>query len=184
MGFLTPIDDPRLEQELTVRITALAGMYPAVQLSDETIAGYCRALADVPLAALDAALAQTQQECKFFPTVAEIRERVLDATAPRRPDGPDAWALVLGEFSRVGSYGDPRFPDPLVARAVDIMGWRELCLSENQVADRAHFLQIYNALVKRERDEARLLPEFRRLRELNAAAREEHKLLEDGGTLQ
>ena len=47
----------------------------------------------------------------------------------------------------------PKFKDPLIQKAVDIMGWKELCLSENQVADRAHFMKIYDKLVERKCEE-------------------------------
>jgi len=44
------------------------------------------------------------------------------------------------------------------------LGWRELCSSENQVADRAHFMKIYEAELAREIANAALLPAARALR--------------------
>lgn len=61
----------------------------------------------------------------------------------------EAWGDVLSEIRRTGSYGKPVF-DELTQRAVDAVGWREMCLSENIAIERAHFLKAYDALVERE----------------------------------
>ena len=65
----------------------------------------------------------------------------------------EAWLVVKQAFSSIGSWGMPKFKAPLIQKAVDIMGWKELCLSENQVADRAHFMKIYDKLVERKCEE-------------------------------
>jgi hypothetical protein len=39
---------------------------------------------------------------------------------------------------------------------VQRMGWRELCMSENGMADRAHFLRIYESMEKRTKEENQL----------------------------
>jgi hypothetical protein len=44
-----------------------------------------------------------------------------------------------------------------VRLAVKRMGWRELCMSENNMADRAHFLRIYETMEKRTKED-NLLP--------------------------
>ncbi|MFZ6029376.1 MAG: hypothetical protein ACOYYS_16820 [Chloroflexota bacterium] len=41
------------------------------------------------------------------------------------------------------------------AQAVGLFGWRYLCLSENPVADRSHFIQAYQALRENARREGR-----------------------------
>lgn len=61
----------------------------------------------------------------------------------------EAWGLVNKEISAKGSYGKPEFDSPLVSQSVEVIGWRNLCLSDNDVADRAHFFQIYNSLLEK-----------------------------------
>jgi hypothetical protein len=73
----------------------------------------------------------------------------------------EAWAICLREIRRVGSYDYPKSLDPLIEKVISIMGWRDLCLSDNMIADRAHFMKIYDNLVIRKRSEAMLLPEPR-----------------------
>lgn len=47
------------------------------------------------------------------------------------------------------------------------MGWRELCISEDAMADRAHFLKIYDQLAEREEREAAVpLPVMEKIRQI------------------
>lgn len=64
----------------------------------------------------------------------------------------EAWQVVLKEVSRIGSYGTPVFEDKLIERSVNALGWKNICLSENQIADRAHFMKIYDTMQDRERN--------------------------------
>ena len=79
--------------------------------------------------------------------VALIREK---AKSSQKKLPGEAWAEVLGAIRSVGSYGSPEFSDPLIQKAVNCIGWRHLCLSENIEIQRAHFLKIYENLSKRE----------------------------------
>jgi hypothetical protein len=38
-----------------------------------------------------------------------------------------------------------------VAKIVENMGWQNLCMSENEMADRAHFTKAYDTMQKREK---------------------------------
>jgi hypothetical protein len=42
-------------------------------------------------------------------------------------------------------------------KVVEAIGFRTLCLSENEMADRAHFLKVYETLAKRDREDALML---------------------------
>jgi len=79
--------------------------------------------------------------------IALIREK---ARAIQKKLPGEAWAEVLGAIRIVGSYGSPKFSDSLIKKAVNCIGWRHLCLSENIEIQRAHFLKIYESLSKRE----------------------------------
>lgn len=88
--------------------------------------------------------------------IAHIREGAL---AKKHISAGEAWALVISQIHSVGSWGRPSFSDPLVAKAVECVGWREMCISENPSIERAHFLKIYDSLERREKEEAVYLPE-------------------------
>lgn len=79
--------------------------------------------------------------------IALIREKAL--TTDKKLSG-EAWQEVLVEISKTGSYGIPKFSDPLIKKAVDAVGWRDICLSTNIMVERAHFLKIYDTYVSRE----------------------------------
>lgn len=85
------------------------------------------------------------------PAISDIRRAVAELQAAPVPflAVEDAWAFVEKCFTTHGR--SRKFPPehPLVARAVATMGWEELCKSENLMADRAHFRQIYASLLER-----------------------------------
>jgi len=58
------------------------------------------------------------------------------------------------------------------------LGWRYLCFSENPVADRAHFVQAYQALAERQRYSTRRL---QAVTQFIAALKAAHQPLLPGG---
>lgn len=118
-------------------------------------------------------LIQTRQ---FMPTVSEIRSAVLDLERGPVTAGGDAWGDVLAAMKSKGAHRTPgidfTFPDVTTARCVQRLGWRDLCLSENTVADRARFIELYDKLATETRREkqAPVLAAAREQRELGAAA--------------
>jgi hypothetical protein len=63
---------------------------------------------------------------------------------------------VLAAVRKFGVYRQPSFCDPVVARAVQSLGWEEICNSENQAADRARFIELYDRLSRAQRREAQV----------------------------
>lgn len=156
------------EAEIAKLVGAMATSFPSTNVTDATIEVYIAMLKDIPLEVLTAAVEQGMAESEFFPTIAKIRDRALSLVRPERKDPLEAWGIVLKTIERVGFYRMPTFEDPLIARAVDCMGWQYLCSSENVVADRAHFAKVYQQFCEREIQDSRLLPQARALRELNS----------------
>ena len=126
---------------------------------------YVRLLADIPVEELQVVVDQAVAECKFMPTIAELRDRWHSLTAEQPLTGGDAWLLVMKQVRSVGSWGKPEFDNPLVARATESIGWRDLCMSDNIDVVRAHFLKVYAALAERHSGEQKLLPQARQLTE-------------------
>ena len=139
--------------------------FPAVEAGEETIKLYVRLLSDIPLEVLSLCVEQFIAQSKFLPTVAEIREQALKLTRPDRISALEAWGLVKEQMRLKGSYRSPEFSDPLIAKAVECIGWKTLCGSENEPADRAHFSKVYDSLVQRDEADARLLPSTRKFLE-------------------
>jgi hypothetical protein len=145
----------------------LFSAYANAQVTVETIAVYDRLLADIPPADLQTVVDQAIAECKFLPTVAELRERYHALTRTLgRLTATDAWGQVKAEIRRIGSWGVPTFDDPVIAKVVRNMGWNELCMSESpEGVDRAQFERAYNEIVNRGEAMQKLLPQARDMAE-------------------
>lgn len=97
---------------------------------------------------------------KFPPTVADIREQLVNATE-KTITADEAWGQLIKCISRYGQYnveGAMESMDPKVAQLVKRLGYKELCRSENQMADRAHFVKLWDGQVKHSKQQA-MLPE-------------------------
>jgi hypothetical protein len=79
--------------------------------------------------------------------IALVREFAI----PEIPQAGEAWGEVLRKIQTVGSYGAPQFSSQVIQKAVDCIGWKTLCMSENIAIERAHFLKIYETFEKRQR---------------------------------
>lgn len=141
------------------------------RVSDLTIAVYARCLADVPDDLLSAATVRVVSEGIYYPKPAEIRQAALGLVDPEAPSGVEAWGALCRYIRRWpggGGYFDGEQhvdPPPLpqrIQRAVDaIGGLAYVRYSEDTVADRARFVQVYEVMERRRREEARMLPEVR-----------------------
>lgn len=152
---------------MSTEVVKLIGVLTAVfpnHLSADGVRTYARLLADIPLSVLTTAIEQCANDCKFFPAVSEIRDRALLICSPSRLTPSDAWGEVVAQIKVAGFYGKPKFDDPIIERVVFAMDWQTLCSSENPVADRAHFMKMYEQTAEREKHEARLLPATQRMR--------------------
>lgn len=138
-------------------LTPYLTVYPACKLEASGLMLYARALQDVPLDELDAAMVRLMRTSKFFPTVAEILESVK--TTREVISGKDtsgagaAWHEAMELVRHVGPYRPWTYSSPAVERAVKQFGKIELCELETDDVNtaRAQFMRIYNAEAERER---------------------------------
>lgn len=146
-------------------INMLMAAFPNFKPNEMTPEVYWQTLQDIPTSELKAAVLHcvTESGRAFAPSVGEIRGAVsVIRQASANVPGPyAAWREVCRAIVEIGSYGSPVFSSPLIERTVENIGWRNLCLSENQVADRARFVQAYEQLLSRAVAEDMMLPEVR-----------------------
>lgn len=154
-----------MNTEIAKLVGVMAAVYPNTQVSAETVKVYISMLKDIPLDVLTVSVQQCMAESEFLPTIAKIREKALALSIPVAPEPLEAWGIVLKEIQRRGFYRSPEFGNPIIAKAVDCIGWQTLCSSENPVADRAHFAKVYEGLLRQAMNDARMLPPARQLRE-------------------
>jgi hypothetical protein len=144
-------------------LEVLTVVFPNFPLNSQAVGVYVRLLEDIPDEVLGQAALDLLSRSTYFPTIAELRTAALDlleAVDPI-PSEYEAWGEVQEQIGRVGHSGEPEFCHELVKRVVDILGWRYLCLSEEAVADRAHFFQAYKSLAQTHRQKERRLAEVK-----------------------
>lgn len=138
--------------EETARVVAvLMAHWPnhPIPSPDATIAAYQLGLSDVPYEIGTAAAERAIRTARFFPTVAELRDLILDKLLDF-PTAEEAWAEITRGFSYGGMYREPEWSCLPVAQAVRAIGWRVLCTSpegDPDVAER--FALTYRTYRKR-----------------------------------
>jgi len=130
---------------------------------DGTLEVYRRSLIDIDGKLLEAAAMQHIAMSKWFPSVSELRESALSIITHGDESAEEAWGEVKKAIRTYGSYREPVLNNAKIAQAVKIMGWMNLCMSENEVADRAHFFKIYQSLQNREHYDQIALPEVKQV---------------------
>jgi hypothetical protein len=161
------------DAETAKLVAILLAAYPHARVHPQTSAAYERMLRDLSSPVAAAAVQRLIATSKYLPTIAEIREVAASLTVGEVAAGGEAWGQVLRAIRRYGAYRQPGEDfalDPLALRCVRALGWTDLCTSENAVADRARFIELYDRLAATERREqvAGHLPAVARLRELQA----------------
>src|ERR1044072_4862148 len=152
----TPMTEPDAQRLLAVLATA----FPDDQQLVATQKLYRRMMRDLDANACTQAIARLIATSKKLPKIAEIRSATMAQLQGRREFGLEAWGRVQKAVAREGIRkrpgdnterrpGDFHFAGddgPIILRCVDAMGWEYLCCSENQVADRARFIELYEQL--------------------------------------
>lgn len=135
-------------------------MYPNAKITGEMLDIYAEELADMP----EHMVVQAIQECTrtqtFYPALAEIRNRVITIAGEGVLVAPEtAWGEVMREVRRIGyqrhANGEElRFSSPMIAKAVESIGWRDICMCEinNLNTLRAQFRNALTAIQHREVD--------------------------------
>lgn len=154
------------EIEITKLMKVMRAMYANSHFQDWEAPrkGYCMMLADIPYEILEAAVKQCVSQSEFFPSIAALRKAAAEIQigAKDYPPAAEAW----GQFVKLAQYygHDHKpltFDNPILEKAINALGWYDLCISENQVADRARFIEVYNQYLERDLREAVTLPEVR-----------------------
>lgn len=159
-------DDDRIR--ITERLAPLAAMFPNWKPERATIEAYVIVLADLDQDLLDAAIVEMLgRDLDFMPTAGKVRQAAFDLGSDGLPIAGEAWETVLDDVRNGAGHPVLQTPPkshPLAQKAArQVGGWRYLALSENPIADRARFLQIYQDLMQQERHTQRRIPVVRQL---------------------
>ena len=147
---------------------ALKTYYPRETLlpNNQAVELWYRQLNDIPYNVAEVALNKWVATNKWSPSIADIREMATDVQNGYKPDWGEGWEQVQRAIRRFGYYNQAKAlesMDEITRRVVQQMGWNNLCLSENETADRANFRMIYERLIERQRQDAQLPEGLRQL---------------------
>lgn len=140
---------------------ALKTYYPREQLlpNREAMELWYRELADIPYTVAEAALRKYVSTNKFSPTIADIREMAATVMYGEKPQWADGWNQLEKAIRKYGSYNvhaAMESMDDITRATVKRLGYRNLCLSTNQMADRANFRTVFEQLVDRRQKEQQM----------------------------
>ena len=110
-------------------------------------------LKDLEYSVAQAAIQKYMLTNKFPPTIADIREQAAEVRVGQKPLWSDGWEEVLRAISKFGSYRETEALNSMTEitrTAVKRLGFRNLCMSENIMADRANFRMIFQEIADRE----------------------------------
>ncbi len=144
-------------QILSVLFAAFPSARPHQSKAEITLDVWTTALGDIAFDAARQVVQSLIETRTFMPAIAEIRSMASQLSRGRVRSGAEAWPGVVSAMRQEGAYRTPGvefvFADPIAARCVQLMDWQALCLSENTVADRARFIELYDKLAAEVRSE-------------------------------
>ncbi len=149
------------KKEFAIFAMALKTYYPRENLipNEQALNLWFDRLQDIPYQVAEAGLKKWVSLNKWSPSIADIREMATDIVSGDVPDWGDAWEEVNRAIRTYGSYRALEALEslsPLTRKATERMGFVNLCMSENQSADRANFRMVYETLAQRQKQDAQL----------------------------
>lgn len=153
------------KQEFAVFSDALRTFYPreAILPNTQAMELWYRELQDIPFPVAEATLRKWVATNKWSPSISEIREMAVTVCKGEPLTWGESWELARKAIRRFGYYRPQEALDsldPMTRRCVESLGFRELCMSENEVADRANFRMVFETMQKREQYEKQLPPKL------------------------
>ena len=143
------------KQEFATLVLAMQAMYGDEFIgTEEAMDVWFALLYDLDYKILSKALQKHMLTNKFKPTVAELREIYAGLICPVISDWSEGWEQVSKAIGHYGMYRTEEAMesfDEVTREAVKRLGFQNICLSENIIADRARFAEIYQAIQQRKR---------------------------------
>ena len=164
------------KQEFGLFVSALKTYYSKEQNllpNQQAMELWYRELQDIPFPVAEAALRKWVNTNKWSPSIAEIREITVGIVEGDALTWGESWERAVNAIRRFGSYRPQEALeslDPMTRKCVESLGYRELCISENPMADRANFRMVFETLEKREKTRKQLsLPLQKAINQIQAS---------------
>lgn len=142
-----------MNKKETTRILAiLTAVWSNEQVDDAKVTAYQLALEDVSYESAQQAVKTLLRSAKFFPKPSEILELIVDVALPQKSSG-ECWEIVQKQIRSHGynSWDSVDFGDDAILTAVKAVGWRRLCLDEDQKFIRRDFDDALKVAQERQR---------------------------------
>lgn len=149
--------EKKLRTEFATLMAGLKSNYPNWQfdLQDKNMMLFWyESLMDIPMQVLTAAVHKLISQEEFYPNIAKIRKAASEIINGEPVDETEAWGLVK---KAIRSFGYARAEEAYASLPVEVVqaiqamgGWLEICSSENDEADRAHFYRTMKSINKRQ----------------------------------
>lgn len=144
------------KKEFSIFAVALKTYYPkdTILPNEQAMELWYMQLKDLPYEVASTALNMWVATNKWSPTIADIREKSADLVQGEQKEWSEGWERVV---KCIGSYGYNRQDealatmDEITRECVKRLGWMNICMSENLMADRANFRQMYESISERKR---------------------------------
>jgi len=155
-------------------LAVLENMFPRFELEPRTVEAYHLILGDLDADLLKAATLEIgAQDRAFFPSAGELRTVAFELLDRQRgiPTAGEAWAEVLKKLNWYEPPAPEDFSHPAIYDALNgIGGNRYLAHTPEDMlyTARARFFETYQALLKRQRENTRMLPAVREVAALLA----------------
>ena len=148
-------------QEFATFAMALRTYYPKENIlpNQQAMELWYQEIQDIPAEIANMALRKWVVTNKWSPSIAEIREMTANVVNGEQMSWAESWEKVKYAIRKYGSYGKVEALeslDPLTRKCVESIGFTELCLSENEMADRAHYQRIFDIFANREKTQQKI----------------------------
>lgn len=154
------------KKEFSMWAMALITFFPRFNLlpTPEAAELWYQELKDIPYQVATAMLRKWANTQKWPPTIAEVRAMCAELASGKLPEWSDAWQEVtkaIGKYGYLDEEGALDSMSPLTVAAVEKIGWRAICFSENPDTIRAQFRQVFQICANREIEDRQLTPELK-----------------------
>ena len=155
--------------EFKILASALKAAYGAKNFltDDQSVKLWYKMLKDLDYDLASTAVMKHISLSEFPPTIAGIREACASVLQADEKNWLEGWSMVQKVRGRYG-YNRPEEAlrelgkfDETTAEVARMLGWVNLCVSENPTADRANFRTCYETIRRREMEGAKLPPALR-----------------------
>lgn len=137
--------------------------------ANNTVDLWTEMLEDYELEVVKVAVKKLIAEMVFPPTIADVRKLLVETTTERIIDASEAWGQVKRAISLYGQYQEEKALESLddsTRQIVKRLGFKELCRSETEMADRAHFIKLYDNYVKEQKRDKQIPLQIKQASEL------------------